>query len=420
VNRLEDRLRRDLRARAEDVTRPSVPPLHLPGPPGHRSRSRWHRGSASRPAWVTPLAAAAAVTAVIAGTFTAAQAIYPPAPRPQVPAATSGLTGLPPYYVSLPRDYRSTAVVARTATGAVIATLHAPRPFMFSDDNDGDCAQSLSAAGDQEFVLKATAQQPGVLAAIGPAVRLFLLRVTPAGGVSLTALRLPDRLGGNQSLCYALSPDGRRLALTFTPNPDLGSRMVVQVVTLATGQVRQWSYTSTLRADPVRNLTWVTPRILAFYVPFNAPDAPTTTAPPRRDTPGTYLLNTAAAGHSLLTDSRRLTGEQFEVHAATPDGTRLIVNHYGQPGTRAVLDEVSVRTGQVVQTFGTCVDACLGGAEAVLWSDPSGDRLVVAKPLKNSPPGQELHVIGALAPGGAFTPLRPQPHVEGQLPGLAW
>jgi hypothetical protein len=74
--------------------------------------------------------------------------------------------------------------------------------------------------------------------------------------------------------------------------------MVAQIITLATGQVRQWSCTDTLQADPVRDLTWVTPRTLAFYVPLNAPDAPTTTAPPQQDSPGTWLLDTAAPGHN--------------------------------------------------------------------------------------------------------------------------
>ena len=223
-------------------------------------------------------------------------------------------------------------------------------------------------------------------------------------------------------MCYALSPDGTHLALTYTPTLAHSETMVIQVITLATGQVRQWSYTSTLRANPVRDLTWVTPRTLAYYIPLNAPDAPTTTTPPQQDTPGTWLLDTTAPAPGLLADSRRLTGELFEVQTATPDGTRLIGNHYREPGPHATatLEEISARTGKIIQTFGQCVGTCGGGAEAVLWSDPSGHQLVVAKSVKNPPPELQTDVIGILKPGGDFTPLRPQPKAEGQIPGLTW
>ena len=241
-------------------------------------------------------------------------------------------------------------------------------------------------------------------------------------GTRLSALRLPEQLGNDQNVCYALSPDGTHLALTYTPNLAHSETIVIQVITLATGQVRQWSYTNTLRASPVRDLTWITPRTLAYYIPLNAPDAPTTTTPPQQDTPGTWLLDTTTPGPGLLAGSRRLTGELFEVQTATPDGTKLIGNRYREPGPHATatLEEISARTGKIIQTFGQCVDACGGGAETVLWSDPSGHQLVVAKSVKNPPPGPQTDVIGILKPGGTFTPLRPQPKAQGQIPGLTW
>ena len=158
------------------------------------------------------------------------------------------------------------------------------------------------------------------------------------------------------------------------------------------------------------------------YIPLNAPDAPTTTTPPQQDTPGTWLLDTTTPGPGLLAGSRRLTGELFEVQTATPDGTKLIGNRYREPGPHATatLEEISARTGKIIQTFGQCVDACGGGAETVLWSDPSGHQLVVAKSVKNPPPGPQTDVIGILKPGGTFTPLRPQPKAQGQIPGLTW
>lgn len=424
MNDLQDRLLRDLQAQAEHITPASVPPLRLPAP-ARRTRARWSRGPRRFPAWVTPLAAAVAVSVVLVGIFTAVQAVHHTAP-----VTASGPDGLPPYYVYLPRDWHSSAVVAKTATGAVVATLHAPHPYTFEDDNSGDCPQSISAAGDRQFVLMATGTppraapgtRPAALRGNGPPIRLFRLQITPDGGTRLTALRLPEQLGNDQNVCYALSPDGTHLALAYTPNVAHSETMVIQVITLATGQVRQWSYASTLRADPVRDLTWVTPRTLAYYIPLNAPDAPTTTTPPRQDTPGTWLLDTTAPGPGLLAGSRRLTGELFEVQSATPDGAKLIGNHYREPGPHATatLEEISARTGKIIQTFGQCAGTCGGGAEAVLWSDPSGHQLVVARSVKNPPPGLQTDVIGILKPGGTFTPLRPQPKAEGQIPGLTW
>jgi hypothetical protein len=397
VTRLEDRILRDLRIQADHITPSSVPRLRLPGPDQHRTRTAWHPGSWRRLTWLVPLAAAAAVAAVIIGALTAVQAIHDPAPRHPV----TGPDGLPPYYVYLPRDFRSTVVVARTGTGAVIRTLHAPSPLFFEDDEGGDCTQSISAAGDREFALQATSASF--------AIRIFLLRVGPAGGARLSAVHLPEKLGDNQELCYSLSPDGRQLALTFAPRPAHADVMTVQVITLATGHVRQWSYTDQGVGDPVRDLTWVTSRTLGYWLPLS----------------GTYLLDTSAAGHQLVADSRRVTGAQDEFQGASPDGTRLLVAHNEDRGRHAVLNEISVRTGKVVRTFGECLFACDGGAEPVLWSDPSADRLIVGESLNLKASGPQVDTIGILKPdgrkaGGAFTRLRPQPRVEGLIPGLAW
>jgi ABC-type phosphate transport system substrate-binding protein len=87
VTGLDDRLHRDLRAQADRITPPSVPALRLRGPAGQQARGPWHRGPRRWPAWVIPLAAAAAVTAVIIGTFAA----IPPATN-AAPARAAGNT----------------------------------------------------------------------------------------------------------------------------------------------------------------------------------------------------------------------------------------------------------------------------------------------------------------------------------------
>ncbi|HEV2372966.1 MAG TPA: hypothetical protein VGS19_12440 [Streptosporangiaceae bacterium] len=421
MNRLEDRLQRDLRAQAEDIIPADVPQLRLPERPSRPVRWLWHRGTQRPSSWLTPLAAAVAVAAVITGTFAAVKAIHP-AGQTQVKANTAGL---PPYYVYLPTGWRSTAVVARTATGSVVKTLHAPRPFLFEDASGGQCSQSLSAAGDGEFMLMAVGPAPSTSSGPGPAVRFYLLRVSPSGATRMTAIHLPEPIGDGQNVCYGLSPDSQRLAVAYTPGSKSWGRTVIEVITLATGRAHRWSYTTTLCCSSIENLAWVTPRTLAFSVPFNAPSGPTASAPPAQDAAGTYLLDTAARGSRLLADSRRLTGASFQIQAATPDGTGLIVDHYQEHGGLPTLDEVSVRTGRVVRTYGQVSGDVLA---AVLWSDPSGDRLVVAEvvdPMASRPPGPQFDSIGFLKPGGrkpggTFTRLHPLPRIEGGIPGLAW
>jgi hypothetical protein len=406
VTRLEDRLSRDLRAQAEHITPSSVPPLRLATVPRRAARRPGH----SRRAWAAPLAAAAVAATLVVGVFAATQLTRSPAARP-----AQGPDGLPPYYVYLPGAMRS-VIVARTATGATLARLPAPRPYVAFSET-GNCTQYVSSAGDRKFVIIAYGR--GATAPIVP----YLLQVTAGGTARLTAVHLPGQVGQDQNLCYALSPDGRRLAVAFSPQSGSGQTMIVQVITLATGRVRQWTYTDTDRGGAVTDLTWVTSRTLAYYIPWSAPEAPIEKTPPRQDTPGTYLLDTGAPGRSLLADSRRVTGQLFQVQLATPGGALLIGDHYVSRGAhvkglyyRAVVAEVSARTGQIVRTFGVCRHACLNGAQTVLWSNRSGSRILVAEYGQHG----QADVIGLLQPGGAFTPLRPQPHAIGEIPQIGF
>ena len=69
MNTIEDRLRAAVQAAAGTVAPGSAPPLNLPGQPGRRlGRARRPRRG-GWPRWVTPLAAAASVIAVIAASL---------------------------------------------------------------------------------------------------------------------------------------------------------------------------------------------------------------------------------------------------------------------------------------------------------------------------------------------------------------
>ena len=66
----------------------------------------------------------------------------------------------------------------------------------------------------------------------------MILRITPGGHTQLSPLSLPRRLTEAQAPTLALSPDGAKLAVAYGGS---GKPAVIQVITLATGQMRQWT-----------------------------------------------------------------------------------------------------------------------------------------------------------------------------------
>ena len=91
---LEDRVRRALRETAEEISPLDVPPLRPPSADGRSAVGAVRMGavrlarravarppSAGWPGWLTPLAAAAAVAAVLAGTLTLADGLSGHRPR---------------------------------------------------------------------------------------------------------------------------------------------------------------------------------------------------------------------------------------------------------------------------------------------------------------------------------------------------
>jgi hypothetical protein len=169
MTQLEDMLRTAFHEKAEHIPG-QPPPLDLEPAPsplaGRRDdvRSRWlaHRR------WLIPVAAAAAVLAVVAGTAIASGVLSGPAAGP--PASAGSVP--PRYYVALahgakPKDQKMTAVVRETQTGAVVARVAAPRPYVTFTEVTG-------AANDTTFVLAAQgAGQPDTT--LLPAYRFYVL-----------------------------------------------------------------------------------------------------------------------------------------------------------------------------------------------------------------------------------------------------
>jgi len=430
MNLIEDRIRAAARAAAETVAPYSVPPLELP--------AEAPRGDGWRRRWLVPAAAAAAViviavTAVIVGpgTRTQAPAIAPAAtaPGPMLPGpslasyVSSGM--IPPYFVAVAFTGKAAqspavAIVHDTVSGHALATI---KPSI-----RGGTIVGVSAAGDDRtFVLD---EQPWVkpkfpfpTAGYSGPHSFYLLRLSSAGRVSSLG-RLRVTVPTTQWLrAFALSPDGRRLALAVQPRKG-PARTDLEVVTLSTGSTRVWSAAGIFRSGAAdsRGLSWTADgRELAFEWQANNVGE----WPPVEE----RLLSLTSADGDLLAASRRViatnrqfkpSGSTFQVTDAenepvvTPDGSAIVTNSvYFQVKTkesgkawngRYGFAEYSTRTGKLVRILGYWKIKPAGYVlTQVLWSSPSGRVLI------GIIPDGRMGVIN----GNEFTPLNVPP-----VPGI--
>jgi len=222
-----------------------APPLRLaPRLRTIPSRRRVRRRLA---AWMTPLAAAAAVI-MLAITLVAlrgsSNAPVVPAAKP-APASDS----VPAYYAALVQKPGNAAnpdqvQVRETLTGKLVATVNPATGATF--------AGITGAADDRTFVVDT---QPGAIQSPNSnpsqqSVRprtWYLLRLSPGSArpASLTRLRIPPTPAGAAVMGIALSPDGTKLAAAFqTPGWGISptGSMTLRVYSVRTGAVlRSWT-----------------------------------------------------------------------------------------------------------------------------------------------------------------------------------
>ena len=444
---------------------------------------------------LVPLAAVAAVTCVVAASLAIGAAFHgrahPAGPGPAAqshsspaalrPAALgpAALRQVPPFFAELTltapvQVMGGEAVAVRsTLTGHVLATVTPPRPYQVFT--------WVSAAGDDRtFVLAAQrywhigsgqAGMPAQNRDITTPTVFFKLAFDPATHTAkLARLAVPETIPSAQLAGMTVSPDGTRLAL------DL--RQSIQVVNVATGAVRSWTWPGggwignnkpigqifswttggTTLAFQQRNggggalslsflaavagtlaAAVLTGIIVTRYVRLRHADllawtiaASAITIALAAHTLGAYrdlapgatnirLLNTNAPGTSLASSTIVLTfpsGGAFGLNTLlTPDGTRIVT------ATPQGITEFSARTGTPILSedqFSANQFPAGGPQEVdqqtVLWAGPGGQALVVSDPRGKPTPYGPDTILGVLT-GNKFTPI---PNGTYQSVQIAW
>jgi len=385
-----------------------------------RSRG-WHAAGLVRrtagprrwPGWLTPVAAAVAVTGVIIASLGISGLILRPAETG--PAGSSGVFAeVPRHFVAIPEVPGRAVVVGATATGAELGTVAPPKPHTFF--------AWVAAAGDgRTFVLGTSSLPRGPWDVTTPRpVKLYRLVLDRSGHPGhLARLPIPTETGITG---LALSPDGSKLAVSFLPVPgQAGSK--IEVFSLATGAGREWVWpgrgTIGQIAMPVTSggLQWEADnRTLMFQV---------TTRTPNGWPAQLYLLDTAAPGGSLLASSARIPipgtylGLQHNrkryivgMPLITGDGRKLVAPFYHQKAPPKVfgfsITEFSVRTGKLIRVLYQKRSGTEAASTAVYWVNTHGTAMITVR----GP------AFGVQTPT-TFTPLPPstQRLFTGPIPG---
>jgi hypothetical protein len=383
---IDEEVRSLLATAAESVTPQSVPPLRLPDDLFERD-PRHPRRLGVR-GWLAPATAAAAVFAVVV-----AAAVVASTPHTPRPSQTRPLAGVPPYYIAMsvkkkPHNTQSlVAGIFATRTGALLATIAPAKTrlllFGFS-----------AAADDTTFVVEVVDLDQGTTIGL-PTQRFDLIRFNPATHVVSTArirgLTVPRNTVAHS---FALSPDGTKLAVTYS----LGGRTVFRVISLVTGAVSTW--TTRLPGGIVPSLQ----RDSISWAADNATLAFNWLGSSRRALPksGLRLLDTAKPSGDLISDSRlalpfRLKGMAIlsryltvtggylsDVALLAPDGRTVIAAVTAKP-LGVAGDEwfatFDAENGRLEREFDrgriSAMQARSGGPLCVLWAGAFGRSLVV-------------------------------------------
>jgi hypothetical protein len=411
---IEDRVRTATRAGASLIR--DVRPLGAPAPV--RLRRRPERSPRRWVNWGVPLGAAAAVAA-IALTLVAVRQPAAPAPAASASGPAAPAT-IPRYYATTPYDAHTQLngplIVGDDLTGKVIDTVSPPPGLEF-----------LSVQGtsdDRTFVVEAAASTPPYGA---PPYTWYLLRIAPGSAHPYQLTKLPVKLPDTRTFSppYALSPDGRELAVEWMPGkaearPD-NTRLAIYSVSTG-AQLRAWTAPTTQITSEFTQhlLSWPNGgRQLVFSATAASGH-------------GTQLraLDLTGAGTNLMADSHPLLPPYGSGPSAcgslqvTPDGgtavcaTRTGLADGGGCATgplQFIAFPVPNQAGRVLYQY----RGCKSDESFTVWTDASARTIIGGVNAVNQG-GSVTYKIGVIA-GGRFRPLNIAKSVPpGQYPDLAF
>ena len=368
------------------------------------------------PGWLAPVAAAVAVAGVILASLAISAVLLRPGGSDQA-NSTGALARVPPYFVAL-APARGPAVVAATATGAVLGTVAPPKPHTVFN--------WVAAAGDDRtFVFAAgLPPKPGTSAFDWGPISFYRLALSRSGHPGpLVHLPIPPETATLSGL--AVSPDGSKLAVSLLGPANLQIGSEIQVFSLATGAGRQWVWPGkgwigpiTIGVGRAGEMSWAANnRTLLFEESTGIKGGWTIQL---------RLLDTASPGGSLLASSTHLPISSGELNGhpvakhlpfripgiplITGDGTRLVTPAFRNAAPPKVFDfmitELSVHTGKPVQVLYQRRTAYEADSPAVLWVNTTGTAMIAYR----TGPDQSSHVRGAVLgvqTRTTFTPLPP-------------
>jgi hypothetical protein len=437
---IEDRVRTATRAGASLIR--DVRPLAAPAPVrlARRPRPAPHRWVN----WGVPLAAAAAVAAIALtlvavrqpGTPSPAGSVSPTVSAPASSTAPGTATASPTVTASGTATASATATASGTAGPASIPRYYAiaggygvlgdtpPEPVLVGDDLTGRVIDTVSApaglvftnvhgtSDDRTFVVQAAVNTPPYGA---PPYSWYLLRIAPGSAHPYQLTRLPITLPGSRTfaLAYALSPDGRELAVESADDSAEHKPLTLAIYSVSSGaQLHAWTvlYQLVSRDESVGPLSWLSDgRHLVFSaLAGSAQDMQLRT------------LDVTGTGTDLMAGSQALfTADSSEKCASlhvTPDGGTVICpSQAGTPDldTSAgcaygalrftafpLPDEPAGKAARILYEYpGTCHDAEAG----LVWTDASASSVIGEMRIAHEA-DKETYQVGAIT-GGRYRPL---------------
>ncbi len=432
MNALEGRLRAELQAESELIRPQSIPGLNLPGRHGRRGTIPRAGGRRRWPVWGAPLAASAAVLAIVAGTLAAIRMTSGTSAQP--PATSASSARLPAYYaVTVSGDVVSytsggtqygSSVLGRsiqiraTATGNLVATVSPPAPYNNFPVLTGTADGRTFVFGAERYWGFRGVKNP-LTGALDPAapLRFVLLRIGPDGRAHWSALSVPLTVLPGQQPSIALSPDGTKLAVAYGGG---GQDAVLRVFPLGSGVAQGWLWPRVPWTPLIQGQGTWTADGRTLVVQQWAVSRDTSGKPPASGTPaGTTAVRIIDTSISAGTAGTAGMGRLLTLRGPaglsapwqpflTPDGSTLIATT--GTGSRARLTGgeatgefavYSTRDGALIRTQARWTwsqsrpaRGPQGPMPAVAWSDPSGSKLLVILPRDG------VNRLAVLAGGG--------------------